>query len=623
MPVRPWSIQPRLNRSSLNWSRRIRSVSSSSTRQRERFWQRQRHGGSLGDPSSAQRSRDLTIHDRITIVPRRLVNRDISRRDILRWTAVGAGAAPLAAVLASCSATTDRAAPADTGDTAGAASIDQPPVTNQATTPSPSTPTTSSANPTTSDGAATPSASATTVFDTTPTSAPSTTAVFDTTRRWWLQGNFAPVLSEVQTDALEVSGAIPPELSGMYVRNGSNPQHVDSPHWFFGDGMLHGIRIADGKAMSYRNRYVRTTMYEADAGFGQGAPGGAANQSNVSCIWHGGKLMTSGEVGFPYEVERTDLSTVGPYDFAGKLTTAFTAHPKIDPSTGRMHSFGYGFTAPFLTYHITEPDGTLVHSEVVDIPRSTMMHDFAITETDAVFWDLPVTFDLQAAIAYVADPTTAAFPYAWNPDAGSRVGVMPLSGGAASIRWFDLEPCYVFHGVNAFRRADEVIVDVCRLSSMFAEGELFGGTPTHRRWTLNTSTGAVRDDILAEHDPGDLPSRDPRRLGRPLRYSYLVSSRENPLTVDFGGVIKHDYSDNSREFWDPGPRRHSGEWLFVPAGSDVAEDAGYLLSVVHDEATNRSELSILDATDVRRGPVATIMLPQRVPYGFHGAWIPH
>ena len=143
-----------------------------------------------------------------------------------------------------------------------------------------------------------------------------------------------------------MEGALPPELVGLYVRNGSNPRTGTSPHWFLGDGMVHGIRLEAGRATSYRNRYVRTPLYEASSGFGEGVPGGEASQSNVSAIWHGGRLLTSGEVGYPYELSPDDLSTMGVYDFGGRLTTSMTAHPKIDPATGQMHFFGYGFVPP-------------------------------------------------------------------------------------------------------------------------------------------------------------------------------------------------------------------------------------------------------------------------------------
>ncbi len=500
------------------------------------------------------------------------MDREISRRDLLRWSVLGGATIPLASVLAACGG-------GSSGRSAGSSS-----------------------------GAA----------------ARSRTAAFDPDKKWWLQQNFAPVTKEVEAFDLDVTaGAIPPALAGLYVRNGSNPQSGDSTHWFFGDGMVHGIRLEDGRAKSYRNRYVATDLYTAKSGFGGGgAPGGAANQSNVSAIWHGGKLLTSGEVGLPYELSPKDLSTTGVYDFDGALKTAFTAHPKIDPATGQLHFFGYGFTPPFLTYHVAAADGTLLHSSEVPVRASTMIHDFTITETDAVFWELPVLFDLQAATKWIKEPDSGVFPYQWKPDYGARIGVMPLGGPGSAITWYEIDPCYVFHGVNAHRDGDKVVLDVCRLSSMFAPGQQLGGDLTLRRWTVDTATKRVTDDVIEADDPGELPSRDPRRVGRNQRFGYFVQNRDNPEIVDFGGLIKRDYRHGSVEVWDPGPSRHAGEWVFVPEGTSPDEDAGYLLTYVHDDATNTSELVIVDASDVRKGPVARIQTPQRVPYGFHGTWVP-
>jgi carotenoid cleavage dioxygenase len=205
--------------------------------------------------------------------------------------------------------------------------------------------------------------------------------------------------------------------------------------------------------------------------------------------------------------------------------------------------------------------------------------------------------------------------------------VLPLGGDGSQVRWSALEePCYVFHGVNAFRDGDHVVVDVCRLASIFDGGAL-GGELTQRRWTVPAAGGTVVDDVVvpADDDPGELPSRDPRKVGRRHRHSYLVQTRPHPTAVDLGGLIKHDHDTGRRTVWDPGPTRHSGEWLFVPdpgSGPDGADDEGWLLAYVHDEATGRSELAVVDATDVAAGPVATVALPQRVPYGFHAAWLP-
>lgn len=484
------------------------------------------------------------------------------------------------------------------------------------------------------DGSATSTTAvpASTVAGTTPpgttppgTTLPGTTVPADPSIPWWLQGNYAPVLDEVDAFELVVRGALPPELSGLYVKNSSNPPRSDSPHWFFGDGMVHGVSLRNGKAEWYRNRYVETAPYLAGDGFGQGAPGGAGNQSNVSAIWHGGKLLTSGEVGFPYQLSAADLSTIGVYDYATSLNGSFTAHPKIDPATGRMHAFGYGFMAPFLQYYIIEPDGTMSHTEPIDLPRSTMMHDFQITESDVIFWDMPVVFDLELAIAYINDPRAGQMPYQWRPEFGSRIGIMPLAGGAAELKWYDIDPCYVFHSVNAFRRGDEVVVDVCRLSSMFdtANERGLGGASSLRRWTINTATGTVADDVLTDENPGDLPSRDPRRVGREHRFGYLTGTRENRETVELGNIIKHDFSAGAREIWEPGPTRHATEPLFIPGDpTDLADDAGWLCSFVHDDATGESVLAVFDATAVAAGPVAEVVMPQRVPYGFHATWIP-
>ncbi len=452
--------------------------------------------------------------------------------------------------------------------------------------------------------------------------APPTTAPFDPEVPWWLQAGFAPVSEEVSSTELAVDGALPPELSGLYVRNGSNPRTGTSPHWFLGDGMVHGIRLDRGRAVSYANRYVRTPLYEASAGFGEGVPGGEASQSNVSAIWHANRLLTSGEVGYPYELSPRDLSTKGAYDFGGRLTTSMTAHPKIDPSTGQMHFFGYGFVPPYLTYHVADADGTLIKSTEVPVPGPTMIHDFAITETDAVFWDLPVVFDLDAAVAMLDDPTGDVFPFLWDPSYGARIGVLPLGADGAEATWAEIDPCYVFHGVNAFRRGSDVVIDVCRHEEMFVEGAVLGSGLALHRWTVDTERGTASDDEVDARSDMELPSRDLRRVGREHRHGYFVQNRPAEGTVDLGGVIKHDYRTGDREVWDPGPTEHGGEWLFVDDPHGDGDDEGWLLGYLHDEAAVRTRFVVLDASDVAAGPVASVAVPQRVPYGFHAAWVP-
>jgi carotenoid cleavage dioxygenase len=434
---------------------------------------------------------------------------------------------------------------------------------------------------------------------------------------WWSSANFAPLAAETTETSLRVVGRLPRGLNGLYVRNGTNAHPgTASPHWFIGDGMVHGVRLEDGDARWYRNRWVRTNELSRDGGLtgGGGPPSLTDGYANVSVIHHGGRLLASGEVGLPWELSTEDLTTLGVYDFAGRLGTSMTAHPKIDPETGHLHFFGYWFAPPYLTYHVADANGELVHSEAVDVPGPTMIHDFAITDRDVVFWDLPVVFDL--------DRLDTGIPFTWDASYGARVGVMPLGGPASAIRWVDIEPCYVFHGVNAFRQDDDVIVDVCRHARMFDPGLTDSGKLTLRRWRIATGGPSLRfsEEIVADRDAGELPTRDPRRVGRAHRFGYLLRSRGRGDGLVFGGVAKQDFRTGSREVWDAGPRRHGGEFLFIPDGP--GEDDGHLLSFVHDEARDAADLVVLDARDVAAGPVATVQLPTRVPYGFHAAWVP-
>jgi carotenoid cleavage dioxygenase len=402
------------------------------------------------------------------------------------------------------------------------------------------------------------------------------------------------------------------------VRNGSNPASGPSGHWFLGDGMLHGVRLDRGRAAWYRNRYVQTTLLAEGGGLlAAGPPGSPNNQSNVSVFAHGGRLLTSGEVGFPYAIEPADLSTVGPYDFGGRLTTAMTAHPKIDPVTGRMHFFGYGFVPPYLTYHVVEADGTLVRSEEIAVAGPAMIHDFAITDREAVWWELPVLFSLDAAIK------GSGFPYAWDPSYGARIGVLPFDQPASAIRWVEIDPCFVFHGANAFRDGDDVVLDVCRLPYVFKDGGDLERSALHR-WRVGTGGDALtfRDEQVNDLAM-DLPSVDHRATGRPNRHAWFAAiDDDGPYGFEFAGVTRWDNQTGTADRWLPDVHHRAGEAFFVPADESAAEGEGWVLTYVYDRTRDASDLVVLDALDVAAGPVASVHLPTRVPYGFHGWWLP-
>ena len=436
-----------------------------------------------------------------------------------------------------------------------------------------------------------------------------------------LQGNFAPVKDEITAHDLEVEGAIPPELEGLYVRNGANPPSGFSEHWFLGQGMLHGVQLSGGRATSYRNRYVRTPYLEnpeLQRVSDTGQIDRTASVANTHVIGHSGKILALEEGSFTYLVDR-ELNTLGCTDFEGRLTTAFSAHPKICPVTGELLSFGYGQFPPYLTYLRVSPDGKLVQAEEIEVPGPTMMHDFMITERRALFMDLPVVFDLEAAMA-------GTMPFKWSDDYGARIGIMPRTGTNADVVWFEIEPCYVFHGMNAWDEGDRVVYDVCRMSEIWREaGEMQAGDGqiTLHRFSFDLASGVVKEETLDDR-PMEFPRVAAARVGQKNRFGYTLAFGEGEGEAPaMAGYYKFDLQTGASEYSAAGPGRSPGEPVFVPApGAEADSDDGYLLSFVFDAPTNRSEFVIADASNFASGPIARVKLPQRVPVGFHGSWIP-
>lgn len=440
---------------------------------------------------------------------------------------------------------------------------------------------------------------------------------YDPSLPYWEQGNFAAVTTEETFTDLEVTGSIPPELSGLFVRNGSNPPTGTALHWFLGDGMIHGVRLERGRARWYRNRYVQTPLALAQKdllSFGA-PPGRENNQSNVALVHHAGRLLSLGEVGWPFELSTADLSTVGPWSFDGRLGETMTAHPKVDPATGRLHFFGYEFLRPALTYYAADPQGSLDVVSPVAVDAASMVHDFAVTDRDVVFWIGPVLFGGDPANPY------PDIPFHWDPNGPCRVGVMPLDGSGEQIRWVDIPPCFVFHGYNAHRDGDDVVLRVHKLEEAFGrQGDLVPSRLTE--WRIGTGGAQLTFSETELTDRAmDLPAHDRRHTGRETRHGWFATT--TPPDAEYGfelaGLCHLDLRSGAEDLWEPGPDLRAGEAVFVPAGRDEGE--GWLLTFVWDRTTDRSALAVFDARSVADGPVGRVELPVRVPFGFHGLWV--
>lgn len=433
---------------------------------------------------------------------------------------------------------------------------------------------------------------------------------------WHLRGNWAPVQDELAVNDLEVEGEIPAELSGLYLRNGMNPRSGYSDHWFFGNGMVHGVELRDGRA-SYRNRFVRTPYFEQDMNMMEAMSQPKASPANTHVVPHAGRILVLEEAHVPWEIDR-DLTTVGVRDFEGRLSTPFTAHPRVCPETGELLAFGYSMMEePYLRYYRVDAKGELVQNEAIEIPRPVMMHDWNVTRNHVIFMDLPLAFSLDG-------PNPG---FGFHPEYGARLGVMPRDGGNADVRWYEIDPCFVFHPLNAHEEGDDIVLYVCRQPyAMKAGMQDIGADPDGAaklwRWTIDTASGSVKEEQLDDR-PGDFPRVDDRRMGLPARYGYTMGIDAEAPTLTFSPYLyKYDLESGRRETHDLGSGWYGGEPSFAPRSADADEDDGWVVAIVYDASDNASHMVIVDAQNFESKPVARVRLPRRVPFGAHGYWIP-
>lgn len=457
----------------------------------------------------------------------------------------------------------------------------------------------------------------------------------------YLNGQYEPVRDERHDLDLAVTGRLPAGLRGAYLRNGPNA-YFPPPgryHVFDGDGMLHGLYLDGDGGAEYRNRWIDSRGLGYERSVGRAVYGGLSefsmpsaealeagglykNTANTNIVRHAGVHLALMEGSHPTEVT-AELETVGEFDFGGALQGAMTAHPKWDPTTGDMLCFGYSPFPPYLRYHVVDVTGTLVRSTEVPIGRSVMMHDFVTTPEHVLWFDLPAVFDGEALL-------TGGTAIRWEPDLGARIGVMPRDGEGTDTTWIDVDPCYVFHFLNAHRDSatGRIVVDGCRSAAMptaFGEEPLPDSQirPHLWRWEIDPVAGTVSDRQLDDR-PGDFPRINEAYSGLPNRYgtqAHIQPSWDGEGVL-FDGVIQFDLDRDTSTTHVYGPNHACGEPVFAADPDGTAENDGWLLNFVTDLAEGTTEFVVLDARDITAGPVASVALPRRVPFGFHGNWMP-
>jgi carotenoid cleavage dioxygenase len=466
----------------------------------------------------------------------------------------------------------------------------------------------------------------------------------------FLQGYYEPLTAECTAPDLIIEGEMPKDLNGTFYRNGPNPQFApeNEYHFFTGDGMIHAFKFDHGK-VSHLNRWAQTARFKIEKELGGSFFSGMnpletnpklmdfvftdkEGVANTSVIYHGGRLLLLEEGHLPFEMDPETLESHGAWNYYGKLNTVMTAHPKVDPVTGELVAFCYMATGPFsddMGYYKVDKDGFLTEYHTFKIPYSSMVHDFVVTENYVVFPVLPIAGSLDRAM--VGGP-----PFAWEPERGAHLGVMPRNGTPEEIQWIEMDPCYVFHFANGFEKDGKIIIDACHFESppLFPMAD---GTPTPanihprmNRWEItmegdkpvSITTGYTIDESVS----GEFPVIDQRYAMREYSHTWFTST-DKTLAAK---IPDSDYVYNRIVHFNVQTQEvdsyafvdgYVSEPMFVPTEGG-SEGEGYLISCVYNEGTNMSDLCVFDALNVKVGPVAKAKVSHRVPVCFHGTWKP-
>lgn len=464
----------------------------------------------------------------------------------------------------------------------------------------------------------------------------------------FLQGPFRPNFREytADTDSLTVLGELPRDLHGIFVRNTHNQVHepMGLYHPFDGDGMLHAVHFENGKA-TYRNRFVRTTGFLAEQGAGQslwpgllqpqlatrrgwGAIGAMKDNAGTDVLCHSGKLIASMSQGSePWRLDPITLETLGPdSNWARKVVDGVSAHYKVDPRTGEMMFFNYPEQWPYMHYGVVDKDNRLVHYVPIELPGARWPHDLGITKNYTILHDLPLYFDPQKLKQGEHD-------LVFNREQQARFGIVPRFGDNSQVRWFSASPCYVLHLSNCYEEGDEVVMDGCIMPDYkkvpVSENQNIydriranldkHNNKTHmHRWRFNMKTGQTKEEYL-DDEITEFPVMSNDYVGLPYRYSYNVLYK--PGDWLFSGVKRFDLLSGRSQRYEYGDGRYGSEPQVARRIGAVSEDDGYLVVMVADMKQDRSEILVLDAANIDQGPIATIILPERMSVGTHACWV--
>ena len=462
----------------------------------------------------------------------------------------------------------------------------------------------------------------------------------------YLIGPHEPIREELDTPDLECIGEIPKDFSGIYLRNGPNQRHAPYGlhHWFDGDGMIHSAEFKEGK-VSYRNKWIKTKSLAKESEEGRsiwpglmdtpdrdlktswGSDLWLKDNSNTDIAIHAGKAITTFyQCGEAYQLDPVTLNTLGSIDLESQGARLMSAHCMNDESNGDLLFFDYAVKPPYMTYGVINKESQLVNFTPIELPGARLPHSMAFTPNYSILMDLPMFWDPELL---AKDLHKVSF----YPEMQSRFGILNRMASGDTIRWFDADPCYIYHIINFWEEENEVILDVCRMSSPVPSQEvrqkLSGPYGTmlawlkldacYHRYRFNLETGETKEETI-----GGLLSEFPvinnRYGGLCSRYSYHVTLADTDVIL-FDGIIKMDSITGSVEQYKFPQGSFGSEMQFAPRDYSRKEDDGYLILFVTNIESKKGEIQIFSAEDLTKGPLCRLIVPQQIPPGFHSSFV--
>jgi carotenoid cleavage dioxygenase-like enzyme len=464
----------------------------------------------------------------------------------------------------------------------------------------------------------------------------------------------APSRIECDIYDLVTEGIVPEEINGCWYRSIPDPQYspmLGDDTFLSGDGMVSLFRFENGH-VDFKMRYVKTARWKAERAARRSlyglyrnpftddpsVKGKPRNVNNTTPIYHAGKLFALKEDSHAMELDPHTLETIGEWDYDGKLKSqTMTAHTRLAPDTGDLYFFGYeagGLVTKDVSFCVADKKGNLTREEWFEAPYVALMHDFAVTREHVIFPVFPITADLNRMKA-------GGHHWVFEQDKESFVGILPRDAHVKHMRWFRGPARSSFHFMNAYSEGNRVhmyfgVSKVPPFPFMQKASGINLRPDQVRigfvRWTFDLSKPGDAWEETIIGPSGDLPRTALKDQMSDFDIGYYQTFDPSnapkngpppiagPVGAGFNTIVRMQVKTGKYTTLSLGPAVTVQEHIHIP--SKKLGHEGYLAFVCDMHDQQLSEVAIVEAEHIDKGPIARIKVPFRLRVQVHGNWVP-